>query len=102
VVLQLEVDFSPVYDREPHPDLDLEKRIEMTWEQRVAKQPSLYNGTKFRYGGYNRAKAGEGMTVSSETVCLHLGLTDYKYVSHTYSFGPFGFYILWKPFELYV
>jgi hypothetical protein len=26
---QLEVDFSPVYDREPHPDLDLEKRIEM-------------------------------------------------------------------------
>ncbi|KAH8933960.1 hypothetical protein BDL97_18G059000 [Sphagnum fallax] len=75
---QLEVDFSPVYDREPHPDLDLEKRIEMTWEQRVAKQPSLYNGTKFRYGGYNRAKAGEGMTVSSETVCLHLGLTDYK------------------------
>jgi hypothetical protein len=44
----------------------------------VAKQPSLYNGTKFRYGGYNRAKAGEGMTVSSETVCLHLGLTDYK------------------------
>jgi hypothetical protein len=78
VVLQLEVDFSPVYDREPHPDLDLEKRIEMTWEQRVAKQPSLHNGTKFRYGGYNRAKAGEGMTVSSETVCLHLGLTDYK------------------------
>jgi hypothetical protein len=55
-----------------------------------------------QYGGYNRAKAGEGMTVSSETVCLHLGLTDYKYMSHTYSFAPFGFYILWKPFELYV
>jgi len=42
-----------------------------------------------QYGGYNRAKAGEGMTVSSETVCLHLGLTDYKYMSHTYSFAPF-------------
>jgi hypothetical protein len=29
LVLQLEVDFSPVYDREPHPDLDLEKIIEI-------------------------------------------------------------------------
>jgi hypothetical protein len=43
-----------------------------------------------QYGGYNRAKAGEGMTVSSETVCLHLGLTDYKYMSHNYSFAPLG------------
>ncbi|KAG0583054.1 hypothetical protein M758_3G107600 [Ceratodon purpureus] len=73
----LEVDFSPVYDRQPHPDSTLESAIEKTWEARLAAQPSFFNGTKFRYGGYKILTGSEEMKWAT-SACLHLGLTDYK------------------------
>jgi 8-oxo-dGTP pyrophosphatase MutT (NUDIX family) len=73
----LEVDFSRVYDRQPHPDPILENSIEKTWEERLAAQPCLYNGTKFRYGGYKILTGSEEMAWAT-SACLHLGLTDYK------------------------
>lgn len=73
----LEVDFSPVYDRQPHPDSALESSIEKTWEERLAAQPSFFNGSKFRYGGYKILTGSEEMKWAT-SACLHLGLTDYK------------------------
>eukprot|EP00249_Psilotum_nudum_P008186 c21103_g1_i2 orf=315-1226(-) len=74
---QLCVEFSSVYDRVPHPDAALEEDIEQIWKARVEMNSSLYNATKFRYGGYHILASGEDKGNPS-SVCLHLGLTDYK------------------------
>ncbi|KAI3514201.1 hypothetical protein L1887_12520 [Cichorium endivia] len=66
---QVSVKFDESYDRVPHPEVDLDNSISEIWDQRVTKTPSLFNGKKFRYGGYS------GM---EPHVCLHLGLTDYR------------------------
>lgn len=42
------VEFSPAFDRLPHSDARLESSIDQTWEERLARQPSLFNGSKFR------------------------------------------------------
>ncbi|XP_050369910.1 nudix hydrolase 9 isoform X1 [Argentina anserina] len=72
---QVSVVFDELYDRIPHPDINLENSISEIWDQRVQRNPSLYNGTKFRHRHhiwYNRGPNQESH------VCLHLGLTDYR------------------------
>ncbi|KAM1653982.1 hypothetical protein ACFX2K_006431 [Malus domestica] len=73
---QISVVFDGVYDRIPHPDINLENSISEIWDQRVQKNPSLYNGTKFRYGQH--VWNGGGGSNQEPHVCLHLGLTDYR------------------------
>ncbi|WRX31577.1 hypothetical protein QQP08_024064 [Theobroma cacao] len=73
---QLSVVFDESYDRIPHSDISLENSISEIWDLRVQKNASLFNGKKFRYGGYNQ-KSGDGSNQESY-VCLHLGLTDYR------------------------
>nr|XP_027108774.1 LOW QUALITY PROTEIN: nudix hydrolase 9-like [Coffea arabica] len=73
---QVSVDFGQVYDRIPHPDVNLENSISEIWDQRVQKNASLFNGLKFRYGGYSFS--GGAGTDQEPHVCLHLGLTDYR------------------------
>ncbi|XP_021658667.2 nudix hydrolase 9 isoform X2 [Hevea brasiliensis] len=73
---QVSVLFDQSYDRIPHPDVELENSIAEIWDQRAQKNTSLYNGKKFRYGGYN-IHSGDGSHQDSH-VWLHLGLTDYR------------------------
>ncbi|XWS53187.1 hypothetical protein CRYUN_Cryun11dG0136400 [Craigia yunnanensis] len=73
---QLSVVFDESYDRIPHSDVNLENSISEIWDQRVQKNASLFNGKKFRYGGYSQ-KSGDGSNQESY-ICLHLGLTDYR------------------------
>ncbi|XP_054813182.1 nudix hydrolase 9 isoform X2 [Prosopis cineraria] len=73
---QVSVVFSGAYDRIPHPDVNLENTITEIWEQRNQKNKSLYNGKKFRYGGF--MLRGGGGSDHEPHVCLHLGLTDYR------------------------
>ncbi|KAK8641557.1 hypothetical protein V6N13_010954 [Hibiscus sabdariffa] len=56
--------------------MNLENSIFKIWDQRVQKNGSLFNGKKFRYGGYSQ-KSGDGSKQESYA-CLHLGLTDYR------------------------
>ncbi|XP_030524540.1 nudix hydrolase 9 isoform X2 [Rhodamnia argentea] len=74
---QVSADFNVSYDRIPHPDIDLENSISEIWDQRIQRNASLYNGTKFRYAGYITDKEGSGFDKIS-WVSLHLGLTDYR------------------------
>lgn len=73
---RVQVDFSASYDRIPHPDVNLEDSINEIWTCRIEKNQSLYNGQKFRYGGHTFHHVPGGNNKSS--VCLHLGLTDYR------------------------
>ncbi|KAL4189140.1 hypothetical protein AMTRI_Chr08g163980 [Amborella trichopoda] len=74
---QVFVDFSASYDRMPHPDPRLEESISQIWDQRLHENPSLYNGLKFRFGGYLVHTTDEDLGNDSN-VCIHLGLTDYR------------------------
>ncbi|KAM3691766.1 hypothetical protein ACB098_08G037000 [Castanea mollissima] len=74
--LQVSVAFDVAYDRIPHQDIQLENSISEIWDKKVQDNKSLYNGTKFRYGGHNLI-CGDGSNQDS-LVCLHLGLTDYR------------------------
>ncbi|XP_011005036.1 PREDICTED: nudix hydrolase 9 [Populus euphratica] len=79
---QVSVVFDPSCDRIPHPDTELENSIFEIWDQRVQKNASLYNGEKFRYGGYTLSnRAGSEQDLHA---CLHLGLTDYRVFMRTY------------------
>ncbi|XP_016187341.1 nudix hydrolase 9, partial [Arachis ipaensis] len=73
---QVSASFSADYDRVPHPDTILENSISQIWEQRAQNNKSLFNGNKFRYGGYE-LKDGGGSNHEPH-LCLHLGLTDYR------------------------
>ncbi|MED6147152.1 Nudix hydrolase 9 [Stylosanthes scabra] len=73
---QVSASFSADYDRVPHSDTNLENTISQIWEQRAQKNNSLFNGNKFRYGGYE-LQNGSG-THHEPHLCLHLGLTDYR------------------------
>ncbi|XP_038988994.1 nudix hydrolase 9 isoform X1 [Phoenix dactylifera] len=70
------VDFNPSYDRIPHPDANLEESINEIWIRRLKENTSLYNGKKFRYAGHTLHHV-DGLDQES-SVCLHLGLTDYR------------------------
>ncbi|XP_006654927.1 nudix hydrolase 9 [Oryza brachyantha] len=73
---RVSVKFDQSFDRIPHPDAALEESISEIWNQRLQKNPSLYNGTKFRYGGHAIHYKDE---LNKEYyVSLHLGLTDYR------------------------
>lgn len=71
---RVRVDFNPSYARVPHPDASLEQSVAETWHRRLAQQPHLFNGTKFRYAGC--CYSG---TQQEEEVRLRLGLTDYRH-----------------------
>ncbi|KHN22007.1 Nudix hydrolase 9 [Glycine soja] len=73
---QVSVACSEAYDRIPHSEVSLENTISEIWEQRSQKNNSLFNGKKFRYGGYV-LESGDG-SVCEPHLCLHLGLTDYR------------------------
>eukprot|EP00897_Mesotaenium_endlicherianum_P005437 jgi/Mesen1/4921/ME000246S04140 len=73
---KLLVDFSPLHDRQPHPNSELEATVDKTWEERLESQPALYNGTKFRYAGCKVVETNGQAQPSA--VLLQLGLTDYK------------------------
>lgn len=67
----LQVECGPEHDRKPAAESD-ESLLEATWRARVAANPALFNGTKFRFAGVRaRTEAGVGPT-------LLLGLTDYR------------------------
>ncbi|MCO5579195.1 hypothetical protein L7F22_033048 [Adiantum nelumboides] len=72
---QLQVDFGLAYDRQLHPDDELERSIEKTWMERLQDNPTLFNGLKFRYGGYKFLSSEQS---GDDDICLWLGLTDYK------------------------
>jgi len=55
------------FNRQPLPS-DLEENIGTIWDERRRTNPSLWNGSKFRLGGYEQG----------EKNILHLGLTDYR------------------------
>ncbi|KAK7257762.1 hypothetical protein RIF29_31977 [Crotalaria pallida] len=73
---QVSVAFCDTYDRIPHPDIILENSISQIWEQRAQNNKSLFNGKKFRYGGYTLHN-GSGSDPEHH-LCIHLGLTDYR------------------------
>ncbi|XP_059315184.1 nudix hydrolase 9 isoform X1 [Lycium ferocissimum] len=73
---QMSVVFDKTYDRIPHLDPTLEHSISKIWDARVQQSSSLFNGTKFRYGGYNFDVGNDPKQQSH--VSLHLGLTDYR------------------------
>ncbi|KAK4408871.1 Nudix hydrolase 9 [Sesamum angolense] len=73
---EVSVVFDQTYDRIPHPDVTLENSISEIWDKRVQKNPSLYNGLKFRYGGHTLS--GRADSFQKTDFCLHLGLTDYR------------------------
>ncbi|CAN6471188.1 unnamed protein product [Victoria cruziana] len=84
---QVFVDFSAAYDRIPSPNLELEGSISKIWDERIQKNPLLYNGNKFRYAGHTFHPAGGGKDIEP-SVCLHLGLTDYRTFAGT-NLSPF-------------
>ncbi|KAM0845600.1 hypothetical protein ACQ4PT_056239 [Festuca glaucescens] len=73
---RISVKFDPSFDRIPHPDSSLQESIDEIWNQRLQENPSLYSGTKFRYGGHSSHHSDEPNQEYS--VSLHLGLTDYR------------------------
>ncbi|CAN6336131.1 unnamed protein product [Urochloa humidicola] len=73
---RVSVKFDQSFDRIPHPDAALEESISEIWNQRLQRNPSLYNGTKFRYGG--NAVHYKDDSKQEYHVSLHLGLTDYR------------------------
>ncbi|XP_009782328.1 nudix hydrolase 9 isoform X3 [Nicotiana sylvestris] len=73
---QVSVVFDEAYDRIPHSDSSLEHSISEIWDARVQQSSSLYNGTKFRYGGYNFDVGNDPK--QQPHVSLQLGLTDYR------------------------
>ncbi|CAN4118998.1 unnamed protein product [Withania somnifera] len=73
---QVSVVLDEAYDRIPHSDPTLEQFISEIWDARVQLSSSLYNGTKFRYGGYNFDVGNDPKQQCH--VSLHLGLTDYR------------------------
>ncbi|KAM3303437.1 hypothetical protein P3S67_014467 [Capsicum chacoense] len=65
---------SVVFDEAYDPTLELS--ISEIWDARVQQSSSLYNGTKFRYSGYNFDVGNNSK--QQPHVSLHLGLTDYR------------------------
>ncbi|KAK9123609.1 hypothetical protein Sjap_013211 [Stephania japonica] len=97
---QVSVDLNESYDRIPHPDNELENSISEIWERRTQENSSLFNGSKFRYGGHVLEK---GHSSEEEfRVCLRLGLTDYRSSSLSLSlsltFVGTNLNAMWKKF----
>ncbi|KAK9157948.1 hypothetical protein Scep_004522 [Stephania cephalantha] len=87
---QVSVVVHASYDRVPHPEVELENSISEIWERRTRENSSLFNGSKFRYGGHVLEK---GHSSEDEfCVCLRLGLTDYR------TFVGTNLNVMWKKF----
>ncbi|KAF3680625.1 putative nudix hydrolase 9-like isoform X2 [Capsicum annuum] len=69
---------SVVFDEAYDPTLELS--ISEIWDARVQQSSSLYNGTKFRYSGYNFDVGNNSK--QQPHVSLHLGLTDYRWQAY--------------------
>lgn len=70
--------FGRSFDRIPHPDAALEESISEVWDQSLQRNPCLYSGTKFRYGGNALHYKDDSDHDLEYCVSLHLGLTDYR------------------------
>ncbi|TMW67277.1 hypothetical protein Poli38472_012393 [Pythium oligandrum] len=61
---------SSRFNRQSHPDPQVEAAIEHVWQEYKQKSPRLFNGTKFRLHHMSMAE--------DATLVLHCGLTDYR------------------------
>lgn len=52
-----------------------EHRIEELWQAKLASNARVFNGTKFRLAGWDRAEGGAG---TGTQLLLRLGVTDYR------------------------
>lgn len=75
---RVSVKFGRSFDRIPHPDAALEESISEVWDQSLQRNPYLYSGTKFRYGGNALHYKDDSDHDLEYCVSLHLGLTDYR------------------------
>ena len=55
-----------------------EDRVGSIWDARLAANPSLYNGAKFRLAGFAFPEEGGGGSSAPATLTILLGLTDYR------------------------
>ncbi|KAL5169441.1 Nudix hydrolase 9 [Glycine soja] len=69
---QVSVACSEAYDRIPHSEVSLENTISEIWEQRSQKNNSLFNGKKFRYGGYV-LESGDGSDFCGDKFKSYVG-----------------------------
>nr|XP_033517101.1 nudix hydrolase 9-like [Nicotiana tomentosiformis] len=73
---QVSIIFNEAYDRIPNLDPTFEHSISEVWDARVQQSSSLYNGTKFRYGGYKFDVGNDPK--QQPNVSLQLGMRDYR------------------------
>ncbi|GAB6021091.1 nudix (nucleoside diphosphate linked moiety X)-type motif 22 [Chamberlinius hualienensis] len=73
---KVRVEFLPkLYNRQK--DDETEKQIELTWQKRLAENPKIFDGSKFRLHGIKWADTvAETTSIKVPTLCL--GLTSYK------------------------
>jgi hypothetical protein len=64
----LQVKLSSCYNRSPLPEL-YENQINKIWLDRVGKNPTLWNGSKFRIASVDEVDEG---------AVFHIGVTSYK------------------------
>lgn len=70
----LEIDCSPSNDRKPSTTQN-EDAIEQIWKDRVKLNPSLFNGTKFRFDSVEQKTSSQNENYKT---ILRIGITDYK------------------------
>jgi hypothetical protein len=67
---QVEIKLSGSFNRKVHPSEELEDTMEQIWRVKLAQNPYLFNGTKFRLAKY--------IIRSHDHLVMHWGMTDYK------------------------
>eukprot|EP00466_Bigelowiella_natans_P018057 jgi/Bigna1/138493/aug1.45_g13201 len=99
----VQIELLPAYGRKQHPETEVEKHIDDMWSERMAANPRLFNGTKFRYGSSevltpSSSSASSSSSTSSSSskkkkiippLKLKLWFTDYR----TYLGADLGRYI---------
>ena len=73
---QVTVDFSPSFAREPTGDLVVERCADEVWDRRLAANPRIFNGSKFRLA--SAAFSPAATADSRASLHLQVGLTDYR------------------------
>jgi hypothetical protein len=61
---------SKIYSRQTHPDPNIRQSIQLVWDKRKAKNPTLFNGTKFRLASVDINQDGFPH--------LNMSITDYS------------------------
>ncbi|XP_046571099.1 uridine diphosphate glucose pyrophosphatase NUDT22-like [Haliotis rubra] len=73
---QMRVILSETYNRKRLPEA-MEHNVETVWSDRLAKNPKLYNGTKFRI---------DSVSIEGDALTVNLGVTCYKeYIGSNWS-----------------